>query len=411
MTIEFVVAFAVLLFLLSVVTDPLGRWLQVPHTVLLVAIGAALSLALPLAGWDAELRGGNFHDLVFFVFLPVLVFESAYHLSARDLADNLTPILFLAVAGVLVTAFVSAGLISLGFGQVPGLGSGFPWIAALLTGAILAATDPVAVVAQLQQLGAPRRLTVVLEGESLFNDATAIVLFGIVVELALAPGAQADAGAALGNFLLVFFGGIAFGAGVGYAGARTLPVVGDGIPQTMLLLSLAYGTYLVAEAVLGLSGIMATLAAGLVLARAVQHEDSREVGTEISFTLRVLGYAANGSVFLLVGMTLSFAMFRELWLAMLIAVGAVLAARALTVYGGLALLNPLLRRPLQADYGSVMVWGGLRGAVTLALALSLPPSLDYGWTVQAMAYGVVLFTLFVQAPTMPALIRRTVLSR
>lgn len=406
MSIEFVVAFAVALFLLSVITDPLGRWLRIPHTVLLVAIGAVLTLGSAAVGWNGDLRDENFHDLVFFVFLPILVFESAYHLSVRDLAGNLAPILFLAVAGVLVTAFVSAALISLGLG-----GGGFPWIAALLTGAILAATDPVAVVAQLRELGAPRRLTVLLEGESLFNDASAIVLFGVVVELALAPGVEAQPGAALLRFLLVFFGGVAFGAAVGYAGAAALRVLGGGIAQTMLILSLAYGTYLLAEAALGLSGIMATLAAGLVLAHAVQREDSREVGTEISFTLQVLAYAANGSVFLLVGMTLSFAMFRDLWPAMLIAVGAVLVARVVTVVGGLALLNPLLREPVHGAYAGVMVWGGLRGAVTLALALTLPPALDYGWTVQAMAYGVVLFTLFVQAPTMPLLIRRTVLSR
>lgn len=136
--------------------------------------------------------------------------------------------------------------------------------------------------------------------------------------------------------------------------------------HALVALILTYGTFLVSESLLEVSGIMATLIAGLLLARSVQRKDGPQIGGEVGFTFDVLAYAANGSVFLLVGMTITSEMFTERWLAMLIAIGA----------------------------------------VTLVLALALPTNLDYWWTIQSMAFGVVLFTLFVQAPTVPWLIRR-----
>jgi CPA1 family monovalent cation:H+ antiporter len=403
-SVEFIVAFVVVLFSLCLITDPLGRLLRVPHTVLLVVTGAAgAHIVTRGLGYDLGLRATSFHDLVFYVFLPMLVFESAYHIPIRALTKNLGVILFLAVVGMLLTAVVSAALIYWAIGH----GSGFPWIAALLTGALLASTDPVAVVAQLKDMGAPARLSMLLEGESLFNDATAIVLFGMFLTLATMPAVEASVTGAATEFVIVFFGGLGFGIVIGLVGAGAIRVLRGGASHALVTLTLAYGSYLIADVLLNVSGIMATLAAGLVLARAVQREDARITGTEVGFTLRVLAYAANGSVFLLVGMTLTAPMFTERWLAMLIAVGAVLLARMVVIFGGLPLINLAVRDPVPLRYGAVMSWGGLRGAVTLALALALPTTLEYWWTIQAMAYGVVLFTLFVQAPTVPPLIRRS----
>lgn len=407
MSIELIVAFAVTLFALALVADRLGRLFRVPHTLPLVLVGVLLSWVLDAGlGVDMGLGEVGFHDLVFYVFLPVLVFDAAFHIRLRTLRDNLPAILFLALVGVGITALVSAALIYLGIGD-PG---SFPWAAALITGALLAATDPVAVIDQLKAMGAPARLTILLEGESLFNDASAIVVFGIVLAYAT-RSADVGAALALADFLMVFCGGAATGVAVGLVGAGALRLFDGGISHALIVLTAAYGSFLLAEGALGVSGVMAALLAGLVLARTVQREDAPIVGTEISFLLGVLAFAANGSVFLLVGMTLSPAMFSERWQAMLIAIGAVLAARALVVLVALPALNPLLASPVPGPYRQVLAWGGLRGAVTLALALSLPASLDYAWTVQAMAYGVVLFTLFVQAPLMPGLIRRHVAGR
>ncbi|MEQ8858919.1 MAG: sodium:proton antiporter [Pseudomonadales bacterium] len=404
--IEPIVAFAVLLFALSLLADRLGTLLRLPHTLVLVVMGAAVAWLLTgVLGLDTGLRAMSFHDLVFFVFLPVLVFESAYHIPVRILRDNLGVILFLAIVGMTATALVSAALIFWGIGDA----SGFPWVAALLTGALLAATDPVAVVAQLKEMGAPERLTMLLEGESLFNDASAIVLFTVFLGVATGASADADLGSSLLNFLGVFFGGLGVGVVAGLFGVGALWLFRAGVGHALIILTVAYGSFLVAEAVLHVSGILATLLAGLILARFVQREDSPIVGSELSFVLQVLSYAANGSVFLLVGMTLTLPMFTERWLAMLIAIGAVLVARMVIVFGAMPVLNLAIDRPVPLGYQGVMVWGGLRGAVTLALALSLPATLDYWWTVQAMAYGVVMFTLMLQAPTMPWLIRRTVI--
>ncbi len=403
--IEPIVAFAVGLFALSLLADRLGALLRLPHTLVLVLMGALVAwLLTAVAGVDTGLRAMSFHDLVFFVFLPVLVFESAYHIPVRTLTRNLGVILFLAVIGMILSALISAALIYWGIGHP----AGFPWVAALLTGALLAATDPVAVVAQLKAMGAPERVTMLLEGESLFNDASAIVLFGVVLGMATGAGADATFSGAMFSFLQVFFGGLGVGAAAGALGVGALWLFRPGVGHALIILTVAYGSFLLAETVFHVSGILAALLAGLILARFVQREDSPIVGTELSFVLRLMAYAANGSVFLLVGMTLTLPMFTERWLAMLIAIGAVLVARAVIVFGSMPLLNLVAARPVPLGYQGVMVWGGLRGAVTLALALSLPASLDYWWTIQAMAYGVVMFTLVVQAPTMPWLIRRGV---
>ena len=404
MAIEHILIFVVTLLALSLITDPLGRALRLPHTVLLVVTGFAGAHLLTLVfGFDLGLRSGSFHDLIFFVFLPVLVFDAAYHIPVRALWKNLGPILALAVFGMLTSALLCAALIYAGIGHA----SGFPWIAALLAGALLAATDPVATVAELRESQAPGRLAVLLEGESLFNDATAIVLFGTLITLATTPAMEAGLAANVVEFARVFFGGIIVGALLGLVGAVAIRTLPPGVSHALLLLTLAYGSFLCAEAALGVSGVMATLTAGLALAHVVQRVDAKPIGREIGFTLGTLAYAANGSVFLLVGVTVTVAMFTERWLAMLIAVAAVLVTRATVVYGGLGLLNRTLSHPVPVTHQNVMVWGGLRGAVTLALALALPTSVEGWWTIQAMAYGVVLFTLFVQAPTIPLLLRRT----
>ena len=394
-----VVSFAAL----ALATDALGRRLHLPQALLLVLAGAAAGPGLGiLAGTEPGLDAMGFHDLVFFLFLPLLVFDAAFRISIAALVRDLGLILVLAVAGVLLTAMICALIIYLAIGG----GTDFPWIAALLAGAVLAATDPVAVIAQLDALRAPQRLRMLLEGESLFNDASTIVLFGVLLGIATRRHADPGLGGAILGFLVEFAGALGFGAIAGLVGARALRALPQGVAHALLALLLAYGTYLIAEIALGVSGIVATLVAGLLLARAVQREDSSLVGRELGFTLRTLAYGANGCLFLLVGLLLELRMFADHWRGMLLAALAVLLARVLVVYACLGFRNRCWRAdPVPRQYRGVLIWGGLRGAVTLALALALPGALDYGPRVQAMAFGVVLFTLFVQAPTVPWLIR------
>ncbi len=401
MNIEFIVGFIVVLLVLAIIAEPIAAKLRLPHSSLLVLLGVGVAYFVTLGlGVDTGLRASNFHDLIFFVLLPVLIFEAAFKIPLPALGENIGIVLFLASAGMLLTTLISAAMLYFGIGH----SVGFPWIAALLAGALLAATDPVSVVTQLKTLGAPERLGVVLEGESLFNDATAIVVFSIFLTLAAMPANEITAVGASLQFLQTFFGGSLVGTAFGLAGAFLLRRIREGTIAATVTLAAAYGSFLVAESLLHVSGVMGTLVAGLLLAREVQRRT--EFGERLGFLWSALAYVANGSVFLLMGATITVAMFQERWLAMLIAIAAVVIARACTTFGSLAAANLLLREPLSGRYQTVIVWGGLRGAVTLGLALSLPTELDYWFTIQSMAFGVVLFTLLVQAPTMPWLVRK-----
>jgi len=402
MTTLYLMTIVLVLLLLAILSLPLSYWLRLPYTSTLVIVGFVGSEIVVLLGGDTGVRAGSFHHLIFFVFLPILVFEAAFRINIQLLQENLLPILFLATVIMLASALLT------GLGVYYGIAhpTGFPWIAACITGALLAATDPVAVIAQLKTLRVPKRLSILIEGESLFNDATAIVLFGLFVSIALAPTAEADIPGMVLRFLVVFFGGAAVGVAVGWVAALLIKAISDINTRIGITLLAAYGAFLIAEAGLHVSGIMATLVSGIMLAR----HCSRTLDSPSRQTLDVLwsvsGHLANAFVFLLMGITITVAMFQERWLAMLIAIGAVFVARLLSVYGGLVVIKPLLKQPLDTRYPPVIVWAGLRGSVALALAFSIPLELSYWWTIQSIAFGAVLFSIFVQAPTTAWLLAR-----
>jgi len=401
LSVEFLTGFLVVLLVLSLLAEPLSRRLRFPHASLLIILGAVTIHIVTLGfGVDTGLRAQNFHDLVMFGLLPLLVFEAAFKAPCRALLANFGIIMLLATAGMLLTTVLSAVLLYVGVGHP----SGFPWIAALLAGALLAATDPVAVVQQFRTLGAPERLEVLLEGESLFNDAAAIVVFTVLLGIATSGTVSVTVPAATLNFLIQFFGGALVGAVAGAAAAAAAGALRDGIASAAITVAAAYGSFMIAESALHLSGVMGSLGAGLTMSYALTRSDQRS--ERIDFLWSTIAYVGNGTVFLLMGATITVAMFTERWLAMLIAIAAVLVARAVATYGGLSAANLLSRRPVPLGQQTVMVWGGLRGAVTLALALALPTDLEYWWTIQSMAFGVVLFTLLVQSPSMPWLLRR-----
>jgi len=391
-----VVFFLTGLLLLAIVLQPVARRTHIPLTALLVIAGFVASELVVLAGMDTGLRAGNFHDLIFFVFLPILIFESAYNIDVHLLFRNLVPILFLAIPLMLLSALLTAVLVFAGIAH-PG---GFPWIAALLTGALLSATDPVAVVALFREMGVPKRLGLLLEGESLFNDATAIVLFGVFLAIATgSSGPMTWTDAAL-FFFTVFFGGILAGGVIGLVMAAITGRLNDPIARALGTVISAYLAFVTAEVLLHVSGVMAVLVAGLILGR------NREKEGFVQELWEFNAWIANALVFLLVGVTITMEMFTERWLAMLIGIAGVIIARAIGIFTFVPLLSRVL--PIEAvprSYQVVMFWGGLRGAVTLALALALPTSLDYWWTIQSIAFGVVLFSLFIQATTTGPLLR------
>jgi len=399
-TLEVLLLFAGLL-VVAILVEPAARRLHLPFTAALIVVGFLGSEAYVTFIGDTGLRWYHFHDLVLHVFLPVLVFQSAFSLDARTLLHNLPVVLYLAVPLMVVATLVTAALLYVGIGHP----AGFPWISALVAGTLLSATDPVAVIALFQRLGAPERLKVLLEGESLFNDAAAIVLFSMFVAVAAGEGGEASGlGAGAVRFLVVFTGGLAAGAAVGLVATVLLRAAAGEIARVVLTLVTALFAFWLAEHRLEVSGVVAVLAAGLVTGEAYRRHCPRELAGD---TWALAAYVANALIFLLTGVTVTVAMFEDRWLAMLIGIGAVIVARGLLAF---ALLPPFTRlpgiRPVPLAERTVLFWGSLRGAVTLALALALPLDVEAWYTIQSIAYGVALFTLFVQAPTMVLLLRR-----
>jgi len=372
------------LLLIAVIVGIITRRLRVPYTVGLVLIGLALSLR-----GQAEI---DFPPELFLgLLVPPLVFEAAFHLNIQDLRNDLAPILALAVPGVLITT----GLV----GLVVAWGTGSPLSLTLVFGALVAATDPVAVVALFRSMGVPKRLQVLLEGESLLNDGTAIVIFNLMITIAITGYfSLIDS---LIDFVLVSGGGLLVGLLLGLLFSQLTRRLDDPLIETTLTGVLAFGAYLVAEEI-HVSGVLAVVAAGLVAGSVGPRGMSPSTRVLVFNFWEIMAFLANSLVFLLIGLQIDLYALVANWQFIMWAIFAVLAARAVSVYG-----LSWIGRGIPKHFKPVLYWGGLRGAISLALAISLPASIGpIRGDIQAMAFGVVLFTLLVQGLTMRPLIRK-----
>lgn len=376
-----------LLLIVSLVAIAVRR-LQVPYTVALVIVGLLLTNQSQL---NLELTP----ELILALFVPPLVFEAAFHLSLNELRQNIRTIVLLAVPGVILTMLFVGGVISLGVGlSLP---------VALTFGALIAATDPVAVVSLFRMLGVPKRLSVLVEGESLLNDGTALVLFNLMLVI-VATGQFSLALSAI-DFLRISVGGIAVGLVLGWVASRLIARVDDYLIETTLTTVLAFGSYLIAEQ-LNFSGVLAVVAAGLINGNLGPQGMSPTTRIVLFNFWEYFAFLANSLVFLLIGLEVDIPALLSAWHPIAWAIGAVILARFIVVYG-LSLLTRRLAEPITLRWQHVLAWGGLRGALSLALALSLPDSFGPDRTLlRTMAFGVVLFTLLVQSTTMRPLIRR-----
>ena len=385
-----------LLLVVSLVAIAVRR-LRVPYTVALVLVGLVLTFggSLPI-----ELTP----DLILALFVPPLIFEAAFHLELSELRRNLRPILLLAVAGVLLTTALVGAFVAFGTGMT--LASG------LVFGALIAATDPVAVVALFRALGAPKSLTVLVEGESLLNDGTAIVVFNVLLAFALSLNAGGEQPAtlpdllvgAMVDFVRVAVGGALIGLGLGWLTAQVIARLDDYLIETTLTTVLAFGSYLVAER-LHLSGVLAVVAAGIVCGSIGLQGMSPTTRIVLFNFWEYLAFIANSLVFLLIGLDINLPDLLAQLGPIGVAVAGVLLSRVLVVYG-LTWLSNRWRGRIPLRYQHVQFWGGLRGAISLALALSLPTNFADRDLVLVMTFGVVLFTLLVQGTTMNALLKR-----
>ena len=396
-----IVGGVVALLVIAVAIFAATKRLKLPFTVVLVMCGMGLSYltraysdSLPPLH-ELEISPG----LILFVFLPTLIFESAFNLDARQLRHNLGPVLTLAVPGLLLSTVI--------IGLIVSIATPVPFEAALLLGAILSATDPVAVVALFKKLGAPQRLTILVEGESLFNDATSIVLSRILVGVIVVGAASAGGivESAL-DFLTVFLGGLVVGWFLGLITGWILgKVESDPLIEITLTTVLAYMSFLLAEEVFHASGVMAAIAAGLTLGGWGRMKISPSVRTYLEHFWEYIGFVANALIFLMVGLRVDLSALWSVIDLLLWVLLAMLVSRLLVVFG----LVPLAGRlpgaePVSLRYQSVMFWGGLRGAIALAIVLSLP-QFEQGEAFVTVVMGAVLFTLLVPGLTIEPLVR------
>ncbi len=399
MSLDLLLERALFLVGFAIVGLVLARLLRVEHSLGCLAAGVLAGLLLPVLHFDTGIRASNFEHIVFLLILPLLIFSAAWNLRLRVLRRWLAPILLLAVAGVVVSAAITGALVYAGIGHP----EAFPWQAALLTGAILAATDPASVTAKLEQLNAPEELGTIVEGESLLNDAAAVVLFAVVLVLAQGDAAQAETEAAR-QFAVVFFGGALLGVLLGLVAAILVLAAGSVSASPLILTFAALASFFVAQEVLGVSGIIAVTLAALTSNRLLQ-EQREGLVSEVASNLEWLRLLLESLLFTLMGLVITWDMFREMWLAMLIAIGAATAARFAAVYGCNG-ASALLGQPLDRRWSLLMSWGGLRGAVAIALVLALPTSLPYWWLIQSMVFAVVLFSLLAQGTSSGLLLRK-----
>ncbi len=391
----------VLLMLIAAVTTMISKRLdKIPLTILLVFVGMAIaagSARLPVLGSLADFKLTP--ELVLFVFIPTLIFESAFNLDARQVSRNIWPILTLAIPGLLVSTAI-IGLIINSF-------TDFGIMVALLLGAILSATDPVAVIAIFKQLGVPERLTVLVEGESLFNDATSLVLATLL--LGILVSGEFNAGVVVsgfGKFIVVFAGGVLVGGLLAVIVGYTLgSIESDADIEITLTTVLAYFSFIIAEHVFHVSGIMAVVAAGLVIGSWGKSKISPSTSDFMRHFWEYLAFLANSLIFVMVGLQIDLlALWNSIDLIALVVI-AMLISRAVAIFGFVPILARLPGSdPIGLPFQQVMYWGGLRGAIALAIVLSLP-TFEYKESLVAIVMGAVLFTLVVQGLSIEKLVK------
>ena len=399
----------------TVLVTLLARRINLPYTVALVAFGiVAGAVAQPL---QVDITP----QLVLVVLLPALIFEATYQTDFAKLRPSIAGVALLAGPGVFISALLIAAALH--------LGAGLAWPEAFVVGAMLSATDPAAVIATFKRLRSPRRLATLVEAESVFNDGTGIVLFALAVDFVTRPVGLAEAGVA---FVSVVALSGALGAVAGYVTSRILPNVGDHLIEVSLSVVLAYGTYLVADG-LHQSGVIATAVAGIVLGTYGRRNGlSPKTEEALDTVWEFVAFLATAFIFLVVGFSIAAHSLVDVAVPIAWAVAAALVGRALIVYGLLGGWRMVLRArgarhqavavpgkvvrdegdvardeaDLPLGWLHVIFWSGLRGAVSTALALSLPLDFPNRAELQGITFGVVLFTLVVQATTAELVLAR-----
>lgn len=332
--------------------------------------------------------------LLFTVFLPPLLFEASLNLRSEALRNDWLPICVYTFAGTLLGALVVGALLAWWLH--------LPFAVALTFGALISATDPISVTALFRRLGTTRRLTLLLEAESLFNDGVGAVLF-TVCAAGVTRGAFSFAGG-VWQFVWLTVGGALLGTAIGAAASRIHYALDDHLVELTLTTVVAFGSYLCAEAA-GVSGVVAVVSAGLVLGnRGMRTAMSPQTALAVTAFWEYAGFCANSIVFLLIGIEVVYIDWTQKSLVVVFATLAVLTGRA-CIYPLSWLLNRM-GAEIPIAWRHVLFWGGLRGALSMALALGLPAGFPQRTLILGATFGVTLFSLLVQGLTMMPLLRR-----
>jgi len=392
---------ALLLFGIAFLGIALGKALRLEMTLACLLTGLAAGQLLAPLGLDTGVRAHNVEDLVFFILLPPLLFQAAWHIRLTELRLWLLPIITLSTVGVALSALATA-LLTYFIIDDPG----FPWLAAMLAGAILAAIDPVAVVTRLKQEGAAEDVTTLIEGESLLNDATAAILFGLVLACALDADGTLDAvstGALVLRHLLI---APLVGATLGFLFHFLIRYLTSATTTHGLLVFAAFCSFFIAESLLHVSGIISVVATSMCMRWLFSRRDAIPAA-DLEVTWNWLGETWIAFIYMLMGLVIVPAMFIDQWLAALLAVPVALVSRGIAVYGSTWPAKALgARQGVPNAWRPLLIWGGLRGAIAIALVLSLPTELPYWYSLQAMVFSVVLFSSLIQGTSTGWLIRR-----
>ncbi|MBE8540632.1 Na+/H+ antiporter [Geoglobus acetivorans] len=368
------------LLLIAILIATAVKYIRVPYTIALVLVG----IAVGLSGLFPPIQLTE--ELVFTLILPPLLFEGALAMDIGELRRNLKPILSLATLGLVISILVTGYITSL---------AGLPLLLALIFAAMASPTDPVSVLATFKKLGAPRKLTTIMEGESIINDGTAVVIYSIL--FGMLEGTSTLSQGVI-EFFFVCVGGAIVGFLLGHSAHRLLRHIDDALIEVTLTVILAFGTFLVAES-LGVSGVIAVVSAGLIVGN---------YGTEFSMspTTRItlvnfwsaIVFIVNSLVFILIGLdTPVYRLADNLWLVGL-AILAVLAGRAFVVYPTLTAFR------MNLSWQNIVFWGGLHGTIPVALALSYEGPMRE--ELVSMVFGVVIFSLVVQGLSLDIYARR-----
>ena len=372
------------LLLIAAIVAMLTRRLHLPYSVGLV--GAGIVLAVLKIAPNISLT----KDLIFTALLPPLLFEAAFYIRWSELRKDFALVVLLATLGVVLSAAVTAvGMFYF---------ANWPWLTALVFGVLIAATDPVSVISTFKEAKAQGRLLLLIESESLFNDGTAAVLFGIV--MAIAAGQHLTAVAVSVMLIKTIGGGILCGAVVALAAQFLTGRTDDHLVEITFSTIAAYGSFLVADS-LGLSGVLATITAGLVMGNATSLGELTDRGKEAMQAFwEYAAFVSNSLIFLLIGMHEAHENFAAVRGVALIAIVLVTLGRAVAIYPCCS----MFRVPMKQQH--VLFWGGLRGALALALALGLPPDLPRREEIITISFAVVAFSVFAQGLTMTPFLRK-----